>query len=92
MLSAVYKIPNGKLLKIFLELDNNIIKNIKITGDFFIYPEEAIMSIEQALLQIPIIQERLKQKIQAVISAQQLELFGVDIESIVKTILLAANS
>jgi hypothetical protein len=48
---SVYKVPNGKLLKIFLEFDEkkNSIKNITITGDFFAYPEEAIETMEDKL-------------------------------------------
>ena len=38
---SVYKVPNGKLLKIFLDynIENKLINNISITGDFFAYPE-----------------------------------------------------
>lgn len=44
-----YKIPKGKLLRLQIEIDNDIIKEIKITGDFFIYPESAIIDIEKFL-------------------------------------------
>ena len=37
---SVYKIPEGKLVKIGLETVDDKIKKIKITGDFFLYPEE----------------------------------------------------
>ena len=41
---SIYKIPNGKLLKIALEYNekSNSIDRIRIMGDFFAYPEEAI--------------------------------------------------
>ncbi len=44
-----YKVPNGKLIRVDLELENNIIEKIKITGDFFIHPEESIILIENSL-------------------------------------------
>ena len=39
---SIYKVPNGKLLKIFLDYDKKTqsINYINITGDFFAYPEE----------------------------------------------------
>ncbi len=45
-----YKAPGRKLLRIDLETENNIIKDIKITGDFFMHPEESIFAVENALL------------------------------------------
>ena len=46
---SVYKIPEGKLVKIELETTDNKIKKIKITGDFFLYPEEIISKLEKSL-------------------------------------------
>ena len=45
---STYKVPQGKLLKISIEFDekNNVIRDIRITGDFFAYPEEAIELME----------------------------------------------
>jgi len=44
-----YKVPNGKLIRIKAELDNNTINTIKITGDFFLYPEDKLSSLEETL-------------------------------------------
>ncbi len=43
------EIKSGKLIKCCLEVENNRIKNIKFTGDFFIYPEEKIEELEEKL-------------------------------------------
>ena len=45
----IYKVPKGKLIKIFLETDSGTIRDIRITGDFFMHPEEAIENLEQDL-------------------------------------------
>ncbi len=45
-----YKVDGGKLLRIELLQESGIIKKIKIKGDFFIYPEEAIFLIEDFLI------------------------------------------
>ena len=67
---SVYKVPNGKLLKIKLEYDENTnnIENIKITGDFFAYPEESIEIIEEKLKNIQIEKNTLFEKIQSIIN------------------------
>jgi len=44
-----YKVPEGKLLRIEADIDNNTIKNIKIHGDFFIHPETGLIEIENSL-------------------------------------------
>ncbi len=44
-----YKVPGGKLLRIDAEVDNDIIKSVKLTGDFFIYPEKGVVLLERAL-------------------------------------------
>ena len=48
-LKSIYKVPNGKLLKVSLDYDevDNSIEQIRITGDFFAYPEESIELIEK---------------------------------------------
>jgi lipoate---protein ligase len=43
------KVPGGKLLRIKVDYDN-VINSVKITGDFFLHPEESITEIENALV------------------------------------------
>ena len=45
-----YKIPNGKLIRIKIELSNDKINYFKLSGDFFIYPEEKIIEIENSII------------------------------------------
>ncbi len=44
-----YKVPGGKMLRVSVEIEDCIIKFFKITGDFFIHPEKAIIDIERFL-------------------------------------------
>jgi lipoate-protein ligase A len=46
---ADYKAPNGKLVRLRAELDGNKVCSVKITGDFFLHPEEKIVGLEKAL-------------------------------------------
>lgn len=43
------KSQGGKLFRVKFNLTNNIIINLQITGDFFIYPENALEIIEREL-------------------------------------------
>ncbi len=47
---ADYKVPGGKMVRIQMELNGDRITNIRITGDFFLHPEEAIFELERALV------------------------------------------
>ena len=49
-MKAEYKIPGGKLLACTVETQNNVITELKISGDFFMHPEEAIGKLEKAIL------------------------------------------
>ena len=87
---AIYKVPNGKLLKIFLEKDvNNMISFLNITGDFFTYPEENIEKLETHLIGTPVEEAPLTAKINDFLSKNPTDFFGLDVESLVKTILSA---
>lgn len=44
-----YKVEGGKFLRIQVVIKDAIIKDIKIRGDFFVYPESAIFKIEDFL-------------------------------------------
>ncbi len=69
-----YKVPNGKLLRIETELDDDIISSIKITGDFFIHPETAIVDIEKFLTGIKI--KDISDKLEKFIKEKKITLIG----------------
>jgi hypothetical protein len=49
MRKAEYKIPGGKLIAVELKLSKSTIAYIKISGDFFMHPEESILDLEKQL-------------------------------------------
>ena len=87
---SIYKVPNGKLLKISLESDekNNYIESIKITGDFFAYPEETIEVMENELKNISLNRVRLLEKINSIIKKYNIEFIGLSAESLTEGILM----
>ena len=42
------KVPNGKMLKVRVKFEKERIESIRITGDFFIHPEDSIEDLETA--------------------------------------------
>ena len=83
--SFVYK--SEKLIKISLEYDelNNIIHSIKITGDFFLYPEESLDKLETNLISTRLERNAIVQKIENCMNNS--EAFGFDTKSMTEAIL-----
>ncbi len=77
----------GKIVKIELayKQESQLIHSIRITGDFFVHPEEVIEELEQELCGIKLEREDLKKKIQRVLKNS--EFFGFEIDSLVDVIL-----
>ncbi len=75
-----YALKDGKLVVVDATFDGDIIKNIRITGDFFLHPEERIEYIEDRLKGIPIkdvksvIRDAMKNTEYAGISPESLEI------------------
>ncbi|MEV3929327.1 MULTISPECIES: biotin/lipoate A/B protein ligase family protein [unclassified Streptomyces] len=44
-----YKVPGGKLVVVDLEVDGGVLHDVAVAGDFFLEPDEAILSINRAL-------------------------------------------
>jgi len=47
--TSIRKAPGGKTVKVDLTVVNDLIINVVISGDFFLYPEEAIHDIEASI-------------------------------------------
>lgn len=48
-----YKTPGGKLVVVDFDLDNGELRQVEVTGDFFLYPEESLEAIRDALEGMP---------------------------------------
>ena len=90
---SIYKVPNGKLLKIFLDFDkkNKCINKIDIMGDFFVYPEETIELIENKLKNSIIDKNILLEKINSLVEKYNIEFIGLYPEAIVQCILMCVK-
>ena len=63
----------------------NTINQIRITGDFFFYPEEALERLEKDLIGRKLERETLKQEIER--SLGKTEVYGFDSKSLTEAIL-----
>jgi hypothetical protein len=87
---SIYKVPQGKLLKISLEYDKkkNVITNIRITGDFFAYPEEAIELLEKKLQNTVLDRMVLLDTISSLIAKNHIQFIGVNAEGLTQGIMM----
>jgi len=91
--TTTYKVPNGKLIKLFLEFDQkkNTIDSIAITGDFFVYPEEAMMDLEAYLQGQKLQESLLTASITTFVTSHQIELIGISPEAVSKAIMMCVS-
>lgn len=44
-----YKVPGGKLVVVDLDVEDGALRRVRVAGDFFLEPDEAILAIDRAL-------------------------------------------
>ncbi|MHA1606678.1 MAG: lipoate protein ligase C-terminal domain-containing protein [Candidatus Freyarchaeota archaeon] len=87
--SARLKVPRGKMIEAEIELEKELISYVKITGDFYFYPEEELEKLERVLAGRTI--EEVRSTILEFIKDRKITLLGIDEDAIVKVILDAAG-
>jgi lipoate---protein ligase len=50
---GAYKTPGGKLVAVDFDVDDGRLIHVIVHGDFFLYPEDALMNITNALEGMP---------------------------------------
>lgn len=82
-----YKVPGGKLVVVDLEVENGRLANVRLSGDFFLEPPEALDLINQALSGLPADADpaRLAQAVQAALPSKA-EMFGFSAQAVAITI------
>jgi lipoate-protein ligase A len=89
---AELKVKGGKLVGVRLKHEGKITA-IKIIGDFFVYPEEALYKIEDAIVGIDAHSKReeIVKRISKVVSDERAELIGLDPDAIADVICAAVS-
>jgi lipoate-protein ligase A len=89
ILKGELKATGGKLLKCELTLKKGRITSLKITGDFFLYPEEKITDLETCLLGCRFTTKDVQQKL--TIFFHQAELVGATPQDFINLIMLTSK-
>jgi len=92
MLRAEYKAEGGKLIKVQLKKEDDKIGFIRITGDFFMHPEDLIEDFEKALLGCPINEDVITKVIRDFINERRATLLGATPEDFAKCIIKAGGN
>jgi len=90
---ASKKLEGGKLVKVKVET-GYIIETVKITGDFFLHPEESIEDIEAAILNCHMSDSEgmICEKIKKIVNEKDIKLVGVTPEAIASVVKEAFRS
>lgn len=89
---AEYKVEGGKLVKAKVFMDDDRIGKVKITGDFFLYPEEFLEELEEALVGSLLDEPSLAKFIKSLAERKNATLLGVSPEDLAKCIVMAGKS
>jgi hypothetical protein len=87
---AEFKAPKG-VIKVELELDANRISRVSLSGDFFMYPEEAIEELEKTLRGVQLDKGMLLAAVQKFYNSSGAETPMVEPQHWVEAILRAAG-
>ena len=86
-LTADYKAPGGKLVRVRLREEHGVIRSVKITGDFFLVPEESLPKLEKMLEDVPIQEKELRLLVDRFFRGTGAQGLGITPDDIVKAIL-----
>ena len=90
--SADYKAPGGKLVRVRLREEQGEIRSVKITGDFFLIPEESLGKLEKMLEDVPLREQELRLLVDRFFQATRAQGLGVSSDDFVKAILSAREA
>ena len=84
---AKQKVREGKVVKVEVEY-NECIKSLKITGDFFLHPEDILERIEKSMLGLKkeTSVENIASRIQNIVAAHDALMIGVSPESLAQVL------
>ncbi|MEM7816003.1 MAG: lipoate protein ligase C-terminal domain-containing protein [Candidatus Aenigmatarchaeota archaeon] len=82
-----YKVPGGKFLRIDIDTEKDKITDIRITGDFFIHPEEGILDIENSLRGAN--KNKVGEILRKTLNEKNIKIIGFDVSDIEKAVSMA---
>jgi len=88
--TATRKIPGGKMVRIETIFDKKV-ESVKITGDFFLHPEETLELIVNKITgsTLPLDQEKIIMEIETILDQQEAQFIGANAREIVNILVEA---
>jgi lipoate-protein ligase A len=86
---AVMKEKGEKLLRLSLDVERDVIRSARLSGDFFIHPEEGAGAIEERLAGLPMDETKILAAVRAVVAERSLDLIGLSPETIARAVVNA---
>ena len=82
------KVKEGKIVKVEVELDFDVIKKLRITGDFFLHPEEVLDDIEKSMVDLKkdVSFDTIALKIRNIVKDYNTQMIGISPESIAEVL------
>lgn len=74
---AILKNPGEKLLRVTVYTDGDRIGNVRLAGDFFIYPEETILDLESCLATLQPEPRAIIEAVERVIHHKNIQMVGI---------------
>ena len=90
--STDYKALGGKLVRVRLREEQGLIRSVKITGDFFLVPEESLGKLEKMLEDVPLREAELRLLVDRFFRGTGAQGLGVSSDDFVKAILSAKET
>ncbi len=87
-----YKIPDGKMVKVRVEVRNDLIQRITILGDFFLHPEDTLEEMEQGLVGTRAEEDIIANVIQGILDGRNAVFIGATARDLAKAIMIAYNA
>lgn len=89
LLSADYKAPGGKLLRVRMTKRDGRIESVKLSGDFFLIPEDSLPKLEKMLVDVRLNESELKLLVDRFFRGTQAQGLGISPDDFVKALLSA---
>jgi len=86
-----YKVYGGKLIRVSLTVEAGVIVDLKITGDFFMHPEESIVGLEAHLRGLTVDAASLSEHIEDYLKRNRVEMLGASSKDFATAILRALD-
>ncbi len=84
-----YKAPGGKLIRVRFTEENEMVRSVRISGDFFLIPEDSLSQLENMLRGVALREETLRHQVDRFFEIYQVKTLGVTLDDLVKAFLSA---